>query len=396
MKKVFKSLIIVSLFFCFISFGINVGAKGLVDQSNKTKVTVIHVGDAGSFTGAAASPCMEIFNSAQIAVDEWNAKGGIQGVKIKHIMGDDALDPAQAVNVAHKFVADKLMYGVIGPPMSHIAQATMKIYGSGDLACITTAASKPSLTEQGYKHFFRVNARNDSHGWNCALFIKNYLKANKVAILNEKVAYCVNMASETIKGLKKLGIKNIMQETIVAGSKDFSPVLTKVKAFKPDVLFFIATAAPDQAIGVRQMKELGIKATFFGTEGAKDVKDFIEASQGAAEGAYVYHFAPDIYSIPAASGYVKKYESKYGTISGFGPTAYEAMNILLEAINRAAADGKISRKEVIRELHKTKNYHGILGFPVTFNKKGDLEGGATYFFKVVGRKFKQVAVMTGK
>jgi len=396
MKKVFKSLIIVSLFFCFISFGINVGAKGLVDQSNKTKVTVMHVGDAGSFTGAAASPCMEIFNSAQIAVDEWNAKGGIQGVKIKHIMGDDALQPSQAINVAHKFVADKLMYGVVGPPMSHIAQATMKIYGSGDLACITTAASKPSLTEQGYKHFFRVNARNDAHGWNCALFIKNYLKAKKIAILNEKVAYCVNMASETIKGLKKLGVKNIMQETIVAGSKDFSPVLTKVKAFQPDVLFFIATAAPDQAIGVRQMKELGIKATFFGTEGAKDKKDFIEASQGAAEGAYVYHFAPDIYSIPAASGYVKKYEKKYGSIRGFGPTAYEAMNILLTAINNAAKDGKISREEVIRELHETKNYHGILGFPVTFNKKGDLEGGATYFFKVVGKNFKQVAIMTGK
>ncbi|MBW2126365.1 MAG: hypothetical protein JRH08_11850, partial [Deltaproteobacteria bacterium] len=67
-----------------------------------------------------------------------------------------------------------------------------------------------------------------------------------------------------------------LQETIVGGSKDFSPELTKVKAFHPDVLFFIATAAPDQAIGVRQMKELGINATFFGTEGARDKKDFIE------------------------------------------------------------------------------------------------------------------------
>ena len=71
--------------------------------------------------------------------------------------------PAQGVNVAHKFAADDLMYGVVGPPMSHIAQATLKIYGSADLATITTAASKPNLTEQGYNHFFRVNARNDAH-----------------------------------------------------------------------------------------------------------------------------------------------------------------------------------------------------------------------------------------
>jgi branched-chain amino acid transport system substrate-binding protein len=356
----------------------------------------IHVGNAGAFTGDAAAPCMEIFNSAQIAVDEWNARGGIQGVKIKHIMGDDAMDPAQGVNVAHKFVSDDLMYGVIGPPMSHIAQATLKIYGTADLATITTAASKPELTEQGYTHFFRVNARNDAHGWNSALFMKNNLKAKRVAVLNEKVAYCENMSKETVAGLKKLGITDIMQETIVGGAKDYSAVLTKVKAYKPDVLFFIATTAPDQAIGVRQTKELGINTIFFGTEGARDKKDFIEAAEGAAEGAFVYHFAPDIYVIPEANNYVKKFESTYGTLSGFGPPAYEAMNILLTAIDQAAKDGDINRKEVVEKLHLINNYKGILGFPVTFDKKGDLKGGATYFFQVAGKDFKQITVMTGK
>jgi ABC-type branched-subunit amino acid transport system substrate-binding protein len=329
-------------------------------------------------------------------VDEWNAKGGIQGVKIEHIRGDDAMDPAQGVNVAHKFVADKLMYGVIGPPMSHIAQATLKIYGAANLACITTAASKGELTDQGYKHFFRVNARNDAHGWNCALFIKNTLKAKRVAILNEKTAYNVNIAKETIAGLKKLGITDIMQDTIVGGAKDFSPVLTKVKAFKPDVIFFVATTAPDQAIGVRQAKELGINAIFFGTEGARDKKDFIQASEGAAEGAYVYHFGPDIYAIPAAANYVKTYEKKYDVLSGFGPPSYEAMNIMLTAIDMAAKDGDITRQEVVDNLHKIKGYQGILGFPITFDAKGDLKDGATYFFKVEGNDFKQIAVMTGK
>ena len=356
----------------------------------------ISVGNAGSFTGDAAAPCMEIFNSSQLAVDEWNARGGINGVQIKHVMGDDALDPAQGINVARKFTSDELMYGVVGPPVSHIAQASLKIYGQSNLACITTAASKPELTESGYNHFFRVNARNDAHGWNSALFIKNYLKAKKVAILNEKVAYCENMAQQTIKGLKKLGITDIMNDTIVAGSKDYSAVLTKVKAYKPDVLFFIATTAPDQAIGVRQAKELGIDAIFFGTEGARDKKDFIEASEGAAQGAYVYHFGPDIYSIKEASEYVSTYEKKYGSLSGFGPPAYEAMNILLTAIDLAAKDGEISRQEVISKLAAIKNYKGILGFPVSFDEKGDLLGGATYFFKVTGKDFEQVAVLTGK
>ena len=374
--------------------GFVVWVPGLGHSADK----VIHVGNAGAFTGDAAAPCMEIFNSSQIAVDEWNAKGGIQGMKIEHIMGDDALDPAQAVNVAQRFCADNVMYGVIGPPMSHTAQATLKIYSGCDLAMITTAASKPDLTEQGYKNFFRVNARNDAHGWNCALFMVRNLKAKRIAVLNEKVAYCENIASETIKGLKKLGLheKDILQDTIIAGAKDFSPVLTKVKTFNPDLLFFVATTAPDQAIGVRQAKELGITATFFGTEGARDKKDFIEASEGAAEGAYVYHFAPDIYSVPEAAGYVKTFEAKYGSLSGFGPPAYEAMNILLTALDKAAKAGKMTRKEVLADVAQTKNYKGMLGFPVTFDQKGDLEGGATYFFKVGGKDFKQVTVMTGK
>jgi branched-chain amino acid transport system substrate-binding protein len=382
-----------SLIFLMI-IGLIFWVPGLGHSADK----VIRVGNAGAFTGDAAAPCMEILNSSQIAVDEWNAKGGIKGMKIEHIMGDDAMDPAQAVNVAQKFCADNLMYGVIGPPMSHTAQATLKIYSGCDLAMITTAASKPDLTEQGYKNFFRVNARNDAHGWNCALFITRNLKAKRVAVLNEKVAYCENIASETIKGLKKLGIqdKDIMQDTIVAGAKDFSPVLTKVKTFNPEVLFFVATTAPDQAIGVRQAKELGIKATFFGTEGARDKKDFIQASEGAAEGAYVYHFAPDVYAIPEAAGYIKKFEAKYGSLSGFGPPAYEAMNISLAAMDKAAKAGKLTRKEVLKNVTQTKNYKGILGFPVTFDKKGDLEGGATYFFRVEGKDFKQITVMTGK
>ncbi|HUT42726.1 MAG TPA: branched-chain amino acid ABC transporter substrate-binding protein, partial [Desulfobacterales bacterium] len=164
------------LFFLLAVTGLFFSAPGYSADVSKG----IHVGNAGAFTGDAAAPCMEIFNSSQLAIDEWNERGGIQGVKIKHIMGDDAMDPAQGVNVAQKFVSDKLMYGVVGPPMSHIAQATLKIYGGANLVCITSAASKPELTEQGYKHFFRVNARNDAHGPNCALFMKKQHKAKRI------------------------------------------------------------------------------------------------------------------------------------------------------------------------------------------------------------------------
>lgn len=353
------------------------------------------IGAAGPFTGAAAAPGMEIFNSMKVAIDKVNAAGGIQGVKVKLVMGDDVADAAQGVNVAEKFCADKTLYGVVGPPMSNVAQATLRSYGECGLVCITSAASKPDLTEKGYKQFFRVNARDDAHGPAVGNFIAQELKAKKVYALTTKDAYSLGYIDQVADTLKKQGVQ-VWVDTIVAGAKDFSSVLTKAKAQNPDVVICGAKAAPDHAVVVRQMRELGIDAIYFGAEGAKDKKDFIEASEGAAEGAYMNHFAPDIYKIPEAAGYVKAYEDKYGPLSGFGPPAYEATMIILEAMKKAASDGKITRAEVLDNVAATKDYKGILGFPVSFDEKGDLAGGATFIFKVVGNDFKLVKVAKGE
>jgi branched-chain amino acid transport system substrate-binding protein len=356
----------------------------------------IKLGAIGPFTGAAAAPGMEIFNSIKLAVEERNAKGGIGGVKVELVMGDNAGDAAQGVNVAEKFSSDKKIYGVIGPAMSNITAATLRIFGGADLVQISTAASKSDLTEKGFSTFFRVCARNDAHGPAVANYIAGTLKVKSAYLLNAKDAYSQNLTDEVAKTLKALGVANVWRDTVVSGEKDYSPVLTKVKAQKPELVLFASKPAPDMTVMIRQMRELGIKAIFFGTEGAKDKKEFIGASEGAAEGAYVYHFATDINKIAAAENYVKAFEAKHGSLSGFGPSAYEAANILLDAMTKAAADGDISRKEVRDQVAATKNRPGILGFPITFDKKGDLQGGATYIFQVKGGEFKMISVATGK
>jgi branched-chain amino acid transport system substrate-binding protein len=386
MKKSFAFGLIFCVVLLFASLPVN-GA----DVSKGLKI-----GAAGPFTGAAAAPGMEIFNSIKVAVDEVNAAGGIKGVKVELVMGDDAMDAAQGVNVAEKFCSDKTMYGVIGPPMSNVAQATLRNYGGCDMTSITSAASKNELTEKGYKQFFRVNARDDAHGPAVGRFIVEDLGAKSLYTLTTKDAYSIGYIDQVTATVKELGVTKVWADTIVAGAKDFSSVLTRVKAQNPDVVICGAKTAPDHTMIVRQMRELGIKAIYFGSEGSKDKKEFIQASEGAAQGAYMNHFSPDIYKIPEAQKYVKAYESKYGTLSGFGPPAYEAAKILLAAMAKAAADGDISRKEVMKYTAQTENYKGILGFLVTFDEKGDLMGGATFIFKVVGSNFQLVKVAKGK
>jgi branched-chain amino acid transport system substrate-binding protein len=356
----------------------------------------IKIGSTGPYTGAAAAPGMEIHNSIQLAVDQVNAAGGIAGQQVEVVMGDTAGDPAQGVNVAQKFCADDQIYGVVGPAMSDIAAATMRTYSGCGLVQISSAASAEDLTEKGYDHFFRTTVRNDAHGPAIATFMVEELDPESVYILNAKDAYSQGMADQVAAKLAELGVDQVWQDTVVSGEKDFSAVMTKVKAKNPSILFFASKPPPDHTVMVRNMREQGVEATYFGTEGAKDEKEFIEASEGAAEGAYIQHFAPDLDEIPAAADYVEAFEAKHGSLSGFGPTAYEATMILLDSIAKAAEDGEISRGEVKKNVAATEGHEGILGFPVTFDAKGDIKGGATYIYIVEDGEFKLLDVAASK
>ena len=270
----------------------------------------------------------------------------------------------------------------------------LRITSEAGIAQITSAASKPALTQKGYKNFFRVNSKDDDYGPAMGQFIAQELKAKNVYVLNSKNTYCQGLSDQVVAGLNKGNVK-YTRATVVEQAKDYSSVLTTVKALNPDVVFVAVMDAPDHAAIVTQMRGLGIKAVYVGSEGAKDLKDFVHASEGKAEGAYMFHMAPDIYSIPAAANYVKQFEGKYGSLSGWGPTAYEAANILLDAMGKAAADGKISRDEVVNCVRQT-SHSGILGSKVEFNASGDLKSPATYIFKVVKGNFKQVKVVAGR
>ncbi len=364
-------------------------------QSNKVYDVSkgIKIGACGAFTGGAAASGMEMYNSFKLAVDQRNEKGGIKGVKVDLIWGDDGGDAAQGATVGEKLASDPQVYGILGPNWSSVTEAMLRITSEAGIAQITSAASKPSLTAKGYKTFFRVNSKDDDYGPAVGAFIAKDLKAKNVYVLNSKNTYPQGLSDQVVATLDKNKVK-YSRATVVEQAKDYSSVLTAVKAANPDVVFVAVMDAPDHAAIISQMRNLGIKAAYVGSEGAKDLKDFVQAAEGKAEGAYMFHMAPDIYAVPAAADYVKQFESKYGSLSGWGPTAYEAACILLDAIEAAAADGKISRDEVVANVKKTK-HDGILGFAVEFNAVGDLKSPATYIFQVVNGNFKQVKMVAG-
>ena len=351
----------------------------------------VKIGAAGPFTGDLSKIGLDSLNAIRMAVDEANAEGGVGGRKIEVVVGDDAGDPARAVIVADKFAMDRSVLGVVGPMNSGAVNAALPTYQRAGLVIISQSATNPSLTELGYKVMHRICPRDDAQGPAAARFIVEELGAKNVYILDDKGAYGQGLADQVAAALKKAGVK-ITRGQITPEDRDFSPILTKVKAAAPDLLY-LALPNPAQAAAlIKQAVGLGLRPKLMGGDGLKERDQLIAGAGGAAEGMYVTAIGRDIKDVPEAQGFIQKFEGKYGAMSIFSGQSYEATKILIEAMRKAAGNNPagLTRAAVLEAVHNTRGYRGVLGFPVSFNAKGDVVGASIYVFQVKGGDFVQV------
>jgi branched-chain amino acid transport system substrate-binding protein len=141
----------------------------------------------------------------------------------------------------------------------------------------------------------------------------------------------------------------------------------------------------------KQLPDAGLDVRMLGPDGQFEPVDYVQASAGAAEGNYVTFLVPDIRKLPTAANFVKAFDAKYGSISSYGPLAYEATNILLGAIQKAGKEDRAAIRDAVRA---TKGAVGILGQPVTFNEKGDIDAQNVYIYQVKGADFVQLQAIT--
>ncbi|HHY94959.1 MAG TPA: branched-chain amino acid ABC transporter substrate-binding protein [Firmicutes bacterium] len=350
----------------------------------------VRIGAAGPYTGDLSKIGLDSLNAIRMAVEEANQAGGIDGYKIEVVMGDDAGDAAQATLVAQKFTADPSIVGVIGPMNSNAVNAALPIYDKAGLVIISQSATNPSLTEQGCKVMFRVCPRDDAQGPAAARFIVEELKAKKVYMIDDKGTYGQGLADQVDSALQKLGV-TVTRGQIAPGDRDFSAILTRVAAADPD-LVYLALPNPSQAASlVSQARGAKMDYQFMGGDGLKEKDQLIKGSQGAAEGFYVTAIGKDVREVPEAADFVKAFEAKYGAMSIFSGQSYEATKILIEAMRKAGVqDGKMDRAKVLANVAATRDYRGILGFPVGFDAKGDVTGGSIYVLQVKGPDFVEV------
>ena len=328
----------------------------------------IVIGVAGPMTGDQSKLGGDIERGARLAVDEWNARGGISGKKIRLEVGDDQHDPKQAVSIANKMVNSGVI-GMVGHFNSSASIPASSVYHAAAVPMVTPASTNPRLTDQGFWNVFRVCGRDDQQGKVAADFIAQKLKAKRVAILHDKTTYGQGLAEEVRKGLasyQREGVEVVSFDGVAQGDKDFRGILTSIKGKRPEIFFF-GGVFPEGGLLAKQAKEVGLTAPMMSGDGVIDPK-FIEIAGAAAEGAYLT-FTPDPEKIPQAKGFLEKYKALYGEeLAPYAIYAYDAANILLSAVAQA---NSLDGKKIAGVLRRIK-YDGALGH-IEFDGKGDVE-----------------------
>jgi branched-chain amino acid transport system substrate-binding protein len=330
-------------------------------------------------------------NSFLIAVEEANAKGGVAGMKITYVVQDDRNDATEAANVANLLVNQQRVKAIVGSVTSKTTIPVSDIIQAAKIPTISPTATNPKVTVADGKrkdYMFRGCFIDPFQGTVMAKFTRETLKGKSAAVLYDASNdYSKGIAEVFRDAFRKQGGKVAAFESYGKDDVDFSALLTKVKVSGADILFL-----PDyyNKVGLiaMQVREKGLNVRLVGPDGW-DSPDLVKIAGSAIEGGYFSnHYSPDDRR-PEVAAWVRKYKEKHGKVpDALGTLAYDATNMLLEAIRKAGSDDP---KKIRDALASIRDFKAVSG-KSTMDRDGDMiksaailkiEGGKQKFVKMV-------------
>lgn len=303
----------------------------------------ILIGHFASLTGSEATFGKSTDQGIQMAVEELNAAGGINGKKVRLITYDDKGDAREAGTTVTRLVTRDKVVAVLGEVASGLSLAGAPICQENGVPMISPSSTNPKVTKQG-DMIFRVCFIDPFQGSVCAKFARENekLKAKTAAILCDQAApYSVGLKEEFEKAFKKLDGEIVSSQTYQAGDQDFSAQLTAIRGSKPDVIF-IPGYYTDVGNIALQARKLGIKTPLLGGDGWDSSKLGEIAGKSINGCFYSNHYSHQDPS-PRVQDFIKKYSAKYSvTPDGLAALGYDAAPDLIrsdEAIEIAVGQG---------------------------------------------------------
>lgn len=297
-------------------------------------------------------------NAVDLYLDKLNADGGINGRPVKLIAEDDRNSPQEAATVARKLASTPGVSLVIGSWSTTASLAAAPIFAEAKIAQISPTSSHPDYSRQS-PYQFRQNNTDDVLAQYNADTIHKKLKANRIVIPYSQDDWGVFTVKATSAAIEKDGGKVLLTEAVIPGAKDFRPLISKIKAAKPDGVF-LALPYQEASIFIQQLRQAGVDIAVGGGIPLTSPK-FIELAGKAAEGVVVHSifFAGDA----SKKAFVDAYQAKYKKLPDqFAALAYDAAGVGVAAIRRVVQSGKPLTGQAVRdELANGPAFQGVTG-----------------------------------
>lgn len=322
----------------------------------------IRVGVFLDMTGQTASFGISTFSGIKMAVDEINAKGGVDGKKIEIFLEDDQGKPDNAKLAVQKLISEKNVHAIIGEVLSTNSLTAAPIAQAAKIPMITPSSTNEKITKVG-DYIFRACFIDNFQGEAMARFALETLKIKRVAILTDfNSDYSKGLSDTFGTTFNHLGGKVVSQKTYFQGDEDYSQQLKAIKGANPDAIY-ISGYYNSVGIIAKQAREMGIKSIFLGGDGW-DAPDLWDLAGNSLNNAYITnHFtitSPD----EKAKIFTANYKKLFGLdADAFAALAYDSVYLLADALSRA----KTTESSKLRDaLAITKDLHGVTG-KITMN-----------------------------
>jgi len=352
MKKLMSLVLVLAL----------VGSLMLTGCSTKDSKT-IKLGLLAPTSGDLAPYGQAVKNAAELAVEEINAAGGVNGKTIELIHYDNEGDATKTLTLFNKLVDVNKIDALVGPVISTTSLAVAPIAQEKGIPMLSPTATNKDVTPD-YSYVFRACYIDPYQGSVVAKFAAENKGAKTAAILtNVGSDYSTGLAEAFEATFVAAGGTITASEGYTKDDKDFNAILTKIKADEPDVIF-----VPDyfNAVGViiTTARELGIQSTFLGGDGWDGIQNEFAKE---AEGYYFANHYSTTDEAPIVQDFIKAYEGKFEeTPNALGALSYDAVNVMVNAFKVAGS----SEADKVVEALKITDQDAVCGH-ITFDQNGD-------------------------
>ena len=341
---------------------------------------VIKLGMLTPLTGSSAAIGPYMRDGAQMAVDEINAKGGVNGRKLSLTVEDEACDPKTAAAGAAKLVSDGVNVSV-GGYCSSATLPTLSIFNKAGIPMIIPAANSADLVAQNLPNVFLINGTGVQQSRTASDFIKAQ-GAKGVALVDDNTSYSTDLTKRTGADLAQMNVPVATHQSVTAGESDYSGAVNAIMGSKADFVYWTGYYQEGGLI-IKQLKAAGYQGKIMVADGSVDAKLIQIAGQQDAQGVYAT-MTETAQTMKGGQSWIADYKKKFGADPGpYSTQAYDAVRVAAQAVGDA---GSTNGQAVEAALMKIDGFSLFSG-PLKFTPDHTLSVGGFSVLVVQGSDF---------